>query len=102
MEDGITDFVTNVCPCLKQRRKSLSTRALLHSVTTSYSFELVSIDFLHLEASPGGFEYNFVVIDHFTRFAEAYATENTSAKAAAACLFTDHCATVWFPNKDSS
>ena len=97
MEADITHFVT--CPCLKQQRPSLSTRAPLHSVTTSYPFELVSIDFLHLEASSGGFECILVVIDHFTRFAQAYATNNKSAKAAADCLFNDRCATVWFPNK---
>ena len=38
MEDDITHFVTKVCPCLKQRRPNLSTRAPLHSVTTSYPF----------------------------------------------------------------
>ena len=41
MENDITHFVTRVCPCLKQRRPNLSTRAPLHSVTTSYPFELV-------------------------------------------------------------
>ena len=49
MEDDITHFVTKVCPCFKQRWPSLSIRAPLHSVTTSYPFELVSIDFLHLK-----------------------------------------------------
>ena len=83
MEDDITHFVTKVCPCLKQRRPNLSTRAPLHSVTTSYPFESVSIDFLHLEQSSCGYEYILVVIDHFTRFAQAYATKNKSAKAAA-------------------
>ena len=86
MEDDIIHFVTKVCPYLKQRRPSFSTRAPLHNVTTSYPFELVSIDFLHLEASSGGYEYILVVIDHFTRFAQAYATKNKSAKTAADCL----------------
>jgi len=36
MEDDITHFVTTVCPCLKQQQPNLSTRAPLHSVTTSY------------------------------------------------------------------
>ena len=90
MEDDITHFVTKVCLCRKQRRPSLCTRrAPLHSVTTSYPFELVSIDFLHFEASSGGYEYTLVVTDFFTRFAQAYATKNKSSKAAADCLFTD-------------
>ena len=62
MEDDITHFVTKVCPCLKQRRPNLCTRAPLYSVTTSYPFELVSIDFLHLEPSSGGCEYILVII----------------------------------------
>ena len=99
MEDDITHFVTKVCPCLKQRRPNLSTRAPLHSVTTSYPFELVSIDFLHLEQRSGGYEYILVVIDHFTRFAQAYATKNKSAKAAADRLFNDFVLRFGFPTK---
>ena len=99
MEDDITHFVTKVCPCLKQRRPNLSTRAPLHSVTTSYPFELVSIDFLHLEQSSGGYEYILVVIDHFTRFAQAYATKNKSAKTAADRLFNDFVLRFGFPAK---
>ena len=99
MEDDITHFVTKVCPCLKQRRPNLSTRAPLHSVTTSYPFELVSIDFFHLEQSSGGYEYILVVIDHFTRFAQAYATKNKSAKTAADRLFNDFVLRFGFPTK---
>ena len=99
MEDDIIHFVTKVCPYLKQRWPSFSTRAPLHNVTTSYPFELVSIDFLHLEASSGGYEYILVVIDHFTRFAQAYATKNKSAKTAADCLFNDFVLRFGFPTK---
>ena len=87
MEDDITHFVTKFCPCLKQRQANLSTRSPLHSVTTSYPFELVSIDFLHLTTLP------LFTFDHFTRFAQAYATKNKWAKTAADRLF---------PSKDPS
>ena len=83
MENDIAHFVTKVFPCLKQRRPNLSTRAPLHSVTSSYPFEVVSIDFLHLEQSSGGHEYMLVITDHFTRFSQAFAT-----KLLIVCLMT--------------
>ena len=99
MESDIIHFVTQACPCLKQRQPNLSTRAPLTSVTTSSPFELELIDFLHLEQNSGGYEYILVIADHFTRFAQAYPTKNKSSTTAADRLYNDFVLRFGFPVK---
>ena len=80
MHSDIKHYVQNVCCCLKQKRPTTAQREPLHPLETTSLFQLVSIDFLHLEKSKGGFEYILVIMDHFTRFAQAYPTRDKSAK----------------------
>ena len=88
MHVSVERFVTKECECLKKKRPQKQTRAPLENIKTTYLFELVSIDFLHLETCKQGFEYILVVMDHYTCFAQAYPTKNKAAKTVADCSMT--------------
>jgi hypothetical protein len=68
---------------VKQKVPTFQTRAPLQSITTTAPFQMVSLDFVRLEKSSGGYEYILVIMDQFTRYAQAYATRNKSAKTVA-------------------
>ena len=99
MRSDIEYYTTKVCSCLKQRKPNTISRAPMSCITTSQPFELVSIDFVHLERSSGGFEYILVIMDHFTRFAQAYATRNKAASTVAAKLYDDFILRFGFPER---
>jgi hypothetical protein len=80
MHSDIKHYVQNVCCCFKQKRPATTQREPLHPTETTSPFQLVSVDFLHLEKSQGGYEHILVIMNHFTRIAQAYPTRNKSAK----------------------
>ncbi len=99
MREEIEHYITKVCRCLRQKKPNRITRIPIQSIETTAPFEMISIDYLHLEKSRGGAEYILVVVDHFSKFAQAYATSNKSGKTAARKIFDDLVMRFGFPAK---
>ena len=99
MSQDVENFVTKECKCLKQRRPNTLPQAPMSTITSAAPLELVSLDFVHLETSSGGYEYILTIVDHFSRFLQAYPTRNKMAKTAAKHLYNDFIPRFGIPRK---
>ena len=89
MDDEIKLFVTQVCPCVKRKKPHIMKAAAMQSISTSELLEIISMDFLHLDKSSGGYQYLLVLTDLFTKFTQVYATRNKEGKTAAERFYND-------------
>ena len=89
MENDIQHFIDPTCPCLVSREKHVIPQAPLVTVTANTPLDIIAIDLLKVDRTAGGYEYILVVIDQFTRYAQAYGTTNKSAKTIMQKIFND-------------
>ena len=99
MAKDITHYIQKQCRCVISKKPNIPERAPLIPIEATHPFEIVAIDFLHLDKAKGGYEYVLIVCDHFTRFVQAYATRSKSSKAAADKLFNEYIMQFGFPKR---
>ena len=73
--------------------------APLQPIIASQPMELVHMDFLSIEPSKGNIENVLVILDHFTRYAQAYASKTQTAQATAKLLWENFIRYYGFPEK---
>jgi transposase InsO family protein len=69
------------------KQSNRHTVAPLQPIVTTAPFQLISIDFVHLERSSGGNQYILVVVDHFSKYSHSYPTKNKSGVTEADRIF---------------
>lgn len=63
--------------------------APLRITTSSAPMNIIATDFLKVDKCSGGYEYISVIVDHFTRYTQAYVTQSKSGKTVAQKSFND-------------
>ena len=99
MAADIQNFIQKKCRCVVNKQPNVKEKAPLHPIAAQYPFEMLSIDFIELDKCKGGYKFGLVVVDHFTRFCQFYATKTKSSQAAAGKIFNEFILHWGFPSR---
>ena len=98
MKADIEHFIQHKCSCVASKQPPKPEIAPLVPVVASAPFELLCVDFLHLDRCQG-YEYVLLVTDYFTHFSQAYAARNNKSLTAAKLLFKEFIPQFGFPQR---
>ena len=99
MQNRVEFYIKKLCRCLISKKTNIPERAPLIPMESKFPFEMLQIDYLHLDRAKGGYEYALVVCDHFTKFVQIYATKIKSAISAAEKIFNEFILNFGFPKR---
>lgn len=90
MKRAFTNLFERNVAVLKIIKLNQEQRASLVDIVIQELVELISIDYSHLNNSKRGYEYLVIVVDKFTKYAQAFPTKRKSGRGAANLLFNTY------------
>ena len=99
MATDVTSWCKQCLSCCTKKSGTHAQRAPLVPIETSYPLELVTMDYLTLHRSVGGFENVLVITDHFTKLAVAAPTRDQTARTTATALWKHFIQVYGFPER---
>lgn len=99
MFTDICSMISSCDRCVFSNKPSLPQAAPLHPITTTQPMELVCVDFVKLDKCKGNIENVLVITDHFTRYAQAFPTNNQTATTTAKVLYEKFFVHYGFPRR---
>ena len=98
-EKDLKNFIEEKSKCKFDKKPNRNQTAPLRNIISKQPFELISIDYLLLDDCNGQYKYLFVVVDHFSKYAQAFPTKNKSGRTAAEILFDKYFLDHSFPQR---
>lgn len=89
IEKDIKGLINTRCYRFSQKKQRHVPYAPLRTITSSAPMNIIATDFLKVDKCSGGYEYISVIVDHFTKYTQAYATRSKSGKTVAQKSFND-------------